>query len=107
HMAGVLQSPGAAGELHPLALQINTAINNVKDRMGQIRQDAIQLLQMSNEQLTQLSALALLSDLQIQARYAYAGRTDPTTGGVQEGVTWIYDNVARLATIDVQAYSSK
>jgi hypothetical protein len=105
HMAGVLQSPGAAGDLHPLALQINMAISNVKNLLGQVRQDAIQLLQMSNEQLTQVSALDVLSDLQIQARYAYAGHTDPTTGVVQEGASWIYDNVARLATMEVKAFS--
>ncbi len=61
---------------------------------------------MSNDQLDQLSALDLLGDLQVQARYAYAGQTDPMTGNVQEGVTWIYDNTERLATFDVTLYSA-
>ena len=106
HMAGVLQSQGAAGDLHTLAVQINTAINNVKNWLGQMHQDAIQLLQMSDEQLNQLSALDILSDLESQARDAYAGQTDPVTGNEQDGATWIYDNVERLATMNVQAYSS-
>ena len=106
HMAGVLQSQGATGDLHTLAVQINTAINNVKNWLGQMHQDAIQLLQMSDEQLNQLSALDILSDLESQARYAYAGQTDPVTGNEQDGATWIYDNVERLATMNVQAYSS-
>ncbi len=107
HMAGVIQSQGATGNLHTLALQINTAINNVKNWLGQIHQDAIQLLHMSDEQLNQLSALDILSDLESQARYAYAGQADPITGNMQEGATWIYDNVERLAIMNVQAYSSK
>ena len=106
HMAGVLQSQGATGELHTLAVQINTAINNVKNWLGQMHQDAIQLLQMSDEQLNQLSALDIVSDLESQARYAYAGQTDPVTGNEQNGATWIYDNVERLATMNVQAYST-
>jgi hypothetical protein len=107
HMAGVIQSQGATGDLHTLAVQINTAINNVKNWLGQIHQDAIQLIHMSDDQLNQLSALDILSDLDSQARYAYAGQTDPITGNIQEGSTWIYDNVERLSTMNVQAYSPK
>ena len=107
HMAGVLQSQGATGNLHTLAMQINMAINNVKNWLGQIHQNAIQLLHMSDDQLHQLSALDILSDLESQARYAFAGVTDPVTGNTQEGATWIYDNVERLATMSVQVYSSR
>jgi hypothetical protein len=104
HMAGVIQSPGATSNQRALALQINTAINNVKTWLVQVRQDAEQLLHMKNAQLTQLSGLAILGDLEAQARYAYAGRTDPASGQMQQGTTWIYDNVERLATFDVTPY---
>ena len=104
HMAGVIQSQGATENLHTLAVQINMAINNVKNWLGQIHQDAILLLLMSDKQLSQLSALDILSDLQSQARYAYAGQTDPVTGNLQQGATWIFDNVERLATMNVEAY---
>ena len=104
HMAGVIVSQGATGNLHTLAVQINTAINNVKNWLGQIHQDAILLLLMSDDQLRQLPALDILSDLQSQSRYAYAGQTDPVTGNMHEGAAWIFDNVERLATMDVQAY---
>jgi hypothetical protein len=106
HMAGVIQSPGATSNQRALALQINTAINNVKTWLEQVRQDAEQLLHMQNAQLTQLSGLAILGDLEAQARYAYAGRTDPASGQMQQGATWIYDNVERLATFDVTPYRS-
>ena len=105
HMAGVLQSQGATGNLHTLAVQLNTAINNVKNWLGQVHQDAVQLLHMSDQQLSQLAALDILSDLESQGRDALAGQTDPVTGNVQEGATWIYDNVQRLAIMDVQPYA--
>jgi hypothetical protein len=60
---------------------------------------------MSDQQLSQPSALDVLSDLESQARDAFAGLTDPVTGNVQEGAAWIYDNVQRLATMNVHPYS--
>jgi serine/threonine protein kinase len=107
HMAGVIQSPGASAGTQALALQINGAINAVKARLLQARQDAEQVLHLSDDQLVQLAGLDLLSDLQVQARDAYAGQTDQTTGNVQEGVVWIYENVERLATFDVTPYAPK
>jgi hypothetical protein len=105
-MAGVIQSPDATLGDQALAVQINSAINAVKSRLLQLRQDTEQLLHMTHNQLDQLSALALLSDLQVQARYAYAGQTDPMTGNVQKGVIWIYNNIERLATFNVTLYSA-
>ena len=61
---------------------------------------------MSDEQLTQPFALTFLDDIVLQARYAYAGQTDPSSGVVQQGAAWIYDNVERLAAFDVTPYSS-
>lgn len=105
HMAGVIQSPGARPALHTLAIQINTAINNVKNWLGQVRQDALQLLHMSDSQLIQLTGLDILSDLEREARYALTGGTDPNTGDTQEGAAWVFDNIQRLTTLDVMAYS--
>jgi hypothetical protein len=44
--------------------------------------------------------------LSIYRIQSFSGRTDPTTGDVQEGATWIYDNIERLATFDVTPYAS-
>ena len=107
HMAGVIQSPGARPALRTLAIQINTAINNVKNWLGQVRQDALQLLHMSDSQLTQLTGLYILSDLEREARVALTGRTDPNTGDTQEGAAWVFDNIQRLTTLYVTAYSPR
>src|SRR5205085_10600678 len=104
HLAGVLQSPSATPTLRALAVSLNTAVNDVKGWLQQVRKDALRLCDMPKNQLMQLSALSILSDLEVQARYAYAGQTDPATAQVQEGVTWIYDNMQRLASIDVTAF---
>jgi serine/threonine protein kinase len=107
HLARVIQSPGATPALHALAIQINTAVNNVKNWLGQVRLDAVQLLHIPGEQLTQLSAFEILGNLELQARSAFAGQTDPDTGNLQEGAAWIFDNIERLATLDVTAYSPR
>ena len=106
HLAGVIVSPGATSSQHALALQINAAINNVKAWLGQVHRDAVQLLHMTDSQLVGISGLELLGDLEAHARYASTGQTDPSSGVMQQGAEWIYDNVERLATFDVSPYSS-
>ena len=107
HLAGVIQSPGATPIVRALALQLNTAVNDVKGWLVQVRRDALQLCDMSSNQLTQVPAFSILSDLEVHARYAYAGETDPSTAQMQEGATWIYDNMQRLASIDVTSYPAE
>src|SRR5439155_7362469 len=104
---GVVQSPGTVHDLSTLAAQLDTAVTDLKNSLERVRQDAEQLVRMSDEQLQQPSAFAILGDMALQARYAYAGQTDPVTGNSQEGTIWIYNNVQRLATFDVIPYSSK
>jgi hypothetical protein len=106
HMAGVLLSPGATQRQRSVALQLNTAINNVKNWLGQVHLDALQLVNMSDAQLTQPSAFNILGDLEANARYAFAGRTDPNTDNLQQGAEWIFDNTPRLVTLDVTPYSA-
>jgi hypothetical protein len=106
-MAGVIVSPGATPFQHALALQINQAINNVRGWLAQVHQDAVQLLHMSDQQLVSVAWLETLGDLEAHARYASTGWTDPSSGQVQQGAEWIYDNVERLATFDVSPYSSQ
>jgi len=107
HLTGVVQSPGTTPELSALATQLNREVSDLKTVLERVRQDALQLVHMSDEQLQQPAAFALVGDMALQARYAYAGQTDPITGNSQAGALWIYNNVQRLATFDVTPYSSK
>ncbi len=107
HLTGVVQSPGATPDQNALAIQLNRAVSDLKTVLERVRQDAEQLVHMSDEQLQQPAAFALVGDMALQARYAYAGQTDPITGNSLAGALWIYNNVQRLATFDVTPYSSK
>ena len=107
HLTGVVQSPGTTAEQSVLATQLNRAVSDLKTVLERLRQDALQLVHMSDEQLHQPAAFALVGDMALQARVAYAGQTDPVTGTSQEGALWIYNNVQRLATFDVSPYSSR
>ena len=106
HLQGMVDSPGATVEQKRLAIQIDTAISKVEALLEQVHQDAVRLLHMTNSQLTGIPALEILGDLEAHARYAYAGQTDPSTGAMQQGASWIYDNLERLATFDVTPYLS-
>jgi len=107
HLTGVIVSPGANAQATALATQLNKAVADLKTALERVRQDAVQLVNMSDAQLQQPAALALAGDMALQARYAYAGQTDPVTGSSQEGVIWIYNNIQRLATFDVTPYATK
>ena len=107
HLTGVVQSPGITHDLSVLATQLNRAVSDLKTVLERVRQDAQQLVHMSDGQLQQPAAIALVGDMALEARYAYAGQTDPITGTSQEGVLWIYNNIQRLATFDVAPYSSR
>jgi uncharacterized protein YjiS (DUF1127 family) len=106
HLLGVTSSPGASSTIRTTASSIDKALNNVQHWLEQMRTDTVQLLDMSDSQLTSNTALTILGDLATQARNAYAGSTDPNTGEWQGGVVWVYSNVQRLATFDVTAYKS-
>jgi hypothetical protein len=107
HLTGVIVSPGANAQATALATQLNKAVADMKTALERARKDAVQLVNMSDAQLQQPAALALAGDMALQARYAYAGQTDPVTGSSQEGVIWIYNNIQRLATFDVTPYATK
>ena len=107
HLNGVVKSPGTLGDLNTLTSQLNTAVTAVKTNLTQLRQDALQLVHMGDQQMAQPSAQALVADLALQARYAYSGQPDPVTGNTQGGVVWIYNNVQRLATFEVTPYAQK
>jgi eukaryotic-like serine/threonine-protein kinase len=105
HLNGALLSPQATPAQHQLALQINGGTDKVRQALMQVYQDAKQLVNMTDAQLLQKSALALLDDMATQAQYAYTGQPNPSTGTSQGGALWIYANLQRLATFVVAPFS--
>ncbi|HET8913834.1 MAG TPA: hypothetical protein VFN23_20345, partial [Ktedonobacteraceae bacterium] len=69
-----------------------------------LRQIVRQLVNMTNAQLLQPTALALLDGSVALANYAFVGRLDSSTQQVQLGVVQIFYNIQRLATYNITAY---
>ena len=105
HITGILQSPGITLSMQSQAEQIAAAIHRVKGWLKQMQRDAKALMRMTDTQLLKPPAVGLLSDLILQARYAYAGHLDPLTGNMQGGIVYIYDSIQHLATFDVSPYN--
>lgn len=103
-MAGAIQSPQTTPDQRKLAVQITTRLDGEKPLFEQVRQDAKQLLNMSDSQLLGARALTILNDLATQAQNAYTGQLDPSTGQSDGGALWIYGNLQRLATFDIRQY---
>ena len=106
HLAGLLRSPGASGDQQRLAIQIHVALDNIRQWLEQVRQDAKELVTMTDDQLLQHAARSLLNDMVTQANDAYVGKLDPATNQLQAGVTQVHIYIQRLATIDVVPYQS-
>lgn len=101
HLRLLATSPGVTPQQHALALQIGQAINNVQGWLEAVHTDAVQLVHMSNSQLSQPAALSILNDMLTQARYALVGFFDPNTSTIREGVAQISNDIQGLATFNV------
>ena len=104
HLNGTVLSPDATSEQRDLAAHVHVAINQTRSWLEQAHQDAEQLIKMNNDQLAQPQALSLLNDLVINAQYSYTGKTDPQTGQLQGGATWICSNIQRIANFQLKPF---
>jgi hypothetical protein len=104
HLLGLINSPGATPEQKRLAARIASAINAVAASMQRIRQDAIQLVHMTDTQLRQSGALSLLNDMESTANVAYVGQFNPVTSRLTGGIIWIHDNLQELTSIPIFPY---
>ncbi|HZR39691.1 MAG TPA: serine/threonine-protein kinase [Ktedonobacteraceae bacterium] len=105
HMNGAILSPQTTSQQHQTAIQINGGLDNVRNLLTHVYQDARQLVRMTNDEILQPAALTLLDDMATQAQYAYTGQSNPSTGTSQGGAIWIYNNLQRLASFEVTPYS--
>jgi serine/threonine protein kinase len=106
HLIGVEESPGTTQATRTTAAHIASSLNRINVLLNQVRIDTVKLLKMTNQQLLQTSAWAILGDLATQARSAYAGGSDPHTGIWYEGVAWIDSTIQNLAIFDVTTCTS-
>jgi hypothetical protein len=104
HVNGVLQSPGSAQYQRTEAEKITTALGEIKVALNQARHDATLLANMSDSQLAQSSTLSLLNDLVTAMTTAYQGTVNPATNQMQNGMSQLYPEVQKLATLRVAPY---
>jgi hypothetical protein len=104
HLSGLLDAPGSTSDVRKSAAQIITAMNDVQGWLEKLRSDAKQIVAMTDAQLGQPGAFALLNDMADQANHAYVGEVDPASGEVREGVTWIHGQLQSLAILTVTQY---
>jgi len=105
HMSGAIESPQTTADQKTLAVQINSQLDIEIGVLGQMRQEAKQLLGMNNGQLLQPAALSLLNNLATQAQDAYTGQINPSTGQADGGALWTFNNLQRLAAFDIGPYT--
>ncbi len=109
HLNGLLQASNTTGtaneQLKKNISAIIDALSSVRLDFMKVRQDAQQLLKMSDTQVRQPQTLSLLNDMIASTNAAYIGQTDPNTGEIYEGVTWIHSQIQSLATLDILAYN--
>ena len=104
NVSAIAQAPGVTEDQRRLAVEINAALNNMRNWLENVRKDAKTLVLMSNAQLLQPSSLSILDDMQTQAFNAYAGRLDPSNNEIQEGVVQINFAIQHLATFDITPF---
>ncbi len=106
HLNGVIHTSNASPTLYKNTAELIDALNNVRTWMNTMRQDAIQLIKMSNAQLSQPQAFLLLNDMIENANRAYGGQVDAATGEMHEGITWLHTHMQELAVLDVTKYKN-
>ncbi|MBX5458714.1 MAG: hypothetical protein IRZ31_17620 [Thermogemmatispora sp.] len=103
HLSGLINAPGHIASQQQIATNVDRQLEAIAILMQRIRQDAVQLVTMSDAQLQQAKALSLLDGMLTSANTAYVGQQDPTTGLVQGGVTGIQGQLQRLAVVPIRA----
>jgi eukaryotic-like serine/threonine-protein kinase len=107
HLTAAVSTPQATAQQRQLANQIDNALNQVRADLERVRQDAMPLVSLNGTQLETPQVQSALNDLAEAAQSAYAGSFDPSAGQLQGGAVWIYNTIQRLATFEVQPYTTK
>jgi hypothetical protein len=105
HMNGLLQIMNPTPEQRQNIASMVSALNNVTYWLTQVRQNAQQIMKLSDEQLKQPETLALINNMIVNANYAYTGQDDPASGEKRQGVVWLHHQMQSLATIDVRPFT--
>lgn len=104
HLNGLLNAPGSPESVRAVVNQILPAMSDVTTWFQKLRDDAKRLLALTDAQLSLRTARALLDDMVLQASNAYSGNTDTAAGKTKPGVSWAYQQLQTLASININTY---
>ena len=100
----MVQSPGVLREQVAQAGEISAALDVINAWLGQIHQDARQLVALDNPQLVQDEGIGLRGEINSLVTRVLNGGSDPSTGRAEKGVTAIAEQIQQLATMDITRY---
>ena len=106
HLRGLIAAPGSTVQQQQKAALIDTALDALSAELTEVRQEAIALAHVSDGDLQQPAALALLNEMVAQATVAYVGQETPLAGSSStsaRGVSWITGQLQQFATIAIAA----
>jgi hypothetical protein len=102
HLTGLADSPGHTDEQKQVAIQVDSVTTRMINDLTQVRKDAVQLVQRSNEQLRQPDTLTLLNEMAHLTQEANSGWFDATSHANVGGAIWLNARIHQLATISLQ-----
>lgn len=103
HLTGLVDAPGSTAQEKQIGAIVGNALKPITTWLQHARTDAVQLAQMTDQQLTDPQALMLLNDLVIETTDAFAGQIAP--GNTIQGIAWIYSMLETLAVIPIISVS--
>lgn len=106
HINGLINAPGATATQKHLAVLIDAAMQSIVMLYRQIRTDAITLVNMTDQQLRQPAALALLDSIATMATSAYTGQQGLTSSSAQPGIVAIHASLQTLGVFPVMRVTS-
>jgi len=101
HLKGVADAPNHTDEQKKTAIEVDGVITRMIDGLTQVRKDAVQLVQRSNEQLRQSDTLTLLNEMATLTKEANSGWFDEGTRENIGGAIWLNVRLQQLATISL------
>jgi hypothetical protein len=103
HLFETAHAANATPAQRTLAAQIELAIDYVRSNLIKVHAVAVELLNMSREQIVNAQGLSLLNRMSKYANNAFIGQVNPQTNQVQRGAVEIHYDMQHLATLDVKA----
>jgi len=100
HLVGLGKAPGATARQKQQSAAIVQAITHIESSLESVRSSALQLLDMSDTQLSLEQAQSLLAAMVTQATDAYIGQV--SAAGYVPGVAWVYQELQSLASFPIQ-----